>query len=88
MVKNQCSQKTNEKSADASAQNKVWKIIDEAASENQHGNQYLSEVVCKTAADTDAGSTETTELLYKQHHEQTERCAGKTVKKHGEIAEG
>lgn len=88
MMKNKGSEKPNQKSADTSAEDKVRKIIDEATPQDQHGNQYLAEVVCKTAADTDAGSTKKPELFYKLHDKQTKCSSGKTVEKHGEIAEG
>jgi len=88
MTQDKNSKKADKKAADASAENQIRKVVDQTAAQYQHGDNNLSEIVGKTAADADAGRTKATESFYKPHNKQAECCARKTVEEHGEITEG
>ena len=87
-MQNNGGQKPDQQTADAASEQKIGQIVYQTASENQHCNQNLSEVMGKTAADTDAGSAENAEMFHEQHHKKAENGSGKTVEKHGKVAEG
>lgn len=68
VMQNECRQKTNEESADATAKEQIGQIVQKTVSENQNGDQNLTKVMCQTTADADTCRAEDAEVSGELHY--------------------